>query len=336
MVASGDKRIPPPRPRVVLITGASAGLGAAARELVCQKKTRLLALTARRGDRLDGLAGELRGQEPGLDLLTIAADLADPTTPERLTAETVGHFGGLDVLVNNAGLGLPTLFADAEPDHLARQLAVNFTAPLLLARHCMPSLIERRGMIINIGSAITCVASSALGAYGATKAGLAYWNDSLRRELHQKGVAVCLVEPGPFHTEFMDALGSLVPRGGRAASDSRQRSSLDVGRGGNGRSARGSAARSSAPQALDPKTASVPAPGHGRTRARLPPVGRPACRRAATSRPQRLARRRKVECRPFLTQAFHAGTDIGPLNCGPLRSSTSSSAPTASCAYETG
>ena len=110
------------------------------------------------------------------------------------------------MLINNAGLGLPTLFADAEPEHLARQLTVNFTAPLMLTRLCLPSLIERNGMIINIGSAITCVANSALGAYGATKAGLAYWNDALRRELYAKGVAVCLVEPGPIKTEFMDAL----------------------------------------------------------------------------------------------------------------------------------
>jgi uncharacterized protein len=81
----------------------------------------------------------------------------------------------------------------------------------LLTRLCLPLLIERHGMIINIGSAITCVANSALGAYGATKAGLAYWNDALRRELYSKGVRVCLVEPGPIKTEFMEALSALVP-----------------------------------------------------------------------------------------------------------------------------
>ena len=75
-------------------------------------------------------------------------------------------------------------------------------------------MIERRGTLINIGSAITCVANSALGAYGATKAGLAYWNDALRRELWSTGVRVCLVEPGPIKTEFSDALHSLLPPGG--------------------------------------------------------------------------------------------------------------------------
>jgi short-subunit dehydrogenase len=78
-------------------------------------------------------------------------------------------------------------------------------------------LIERKGMIVNIGSAITYVPNSALGAYGATKAGLAYWNDALRRELYRKGVTVCLVEPGPIKTEFMDSVSSRVAPGGKAA-----------------------------------------------------------------------------------------------------------------------
>lgn len=204
------------RPRVILITGASAGLGAAlARTISAERKAGRLVLTARRNDRLDALSDELRAIDPSLEVLTIGADLADPLAPKRLVAETLARFGGIDVLINNAGLGLPTLFADADPDHLQRQLAVNFTAPLMLARHALPSLTARRGTIINIGSAITCVANSALGAYGATKAGLAYWNDALRRELGAQGVTVCLVEPGPITTEFSGALRELLPEGER-------------------------------------------------------------------------------------------------------------------------
>jgi short-subunit dehydrogenase len=191
-------------------------LGAAlSRELARRQRARALALVARRGDRLEQLSAELRQIQAELEILCVAADLADPTTLPRLVADTVGRFGGIDVLINNAGLGLPTLFAGAPPELLARQLAVNLAAPLVLTRLCLPSLIERQGMIINIGSAITCVANSALGAYGATKAGLAYWNDALRRELCNTGVTVCLVEPGPIRTEFMDALGALVPAGRR-------------------------------------------------------------------------------------------------------------------------
>ena len=120
------------------------------------------------------------------------------------------------MLINNAGLGLPTLFADAEPDQLARQLAVNLTAPLLLTRLCLPSLIERKGMIINIGSAITCVANSALGAYGATKAGLAYWNDALRRELATTGSRSAWSSLARSRPSSWTPSSSLVPAGGRA------------------------------------------------------------------------------------------------------------------------
>jgi short-subunit dehydrogenase len=146
--------------------------------------------------------------------LPIVADLEDPDAPETIVAATLSRFGGLDVLINNAGFGLPTVFAEAPPADLRRQVEVNLLAPLLLARRALPSLIERRGTIINVGSAITSVANSGLGAYGATKAGLAYWNDALRRDLRHKGVTVCLVEPGPVKTEFFDALMTLAPPGG--------------------------------------------------------------------------------------------------------------------------
>ena len=200
-----------PREKVVLVTGASAGIGAAlARELVQQGYGRL-ALTARRGDRLEQLAGALRSQ--GAEVLTIVADLEDPAAPEAIIASVLGRFGGLDVLINNAGFGLPTVFAEADPDDLRRQIEVNLTAPLLLARRALPSLIARRGTIINVGSAITCLPNSALGAYGATKAGLAYWNNALRSELWHKGIKLCLVEPGPVKTEFFDALMKLAPPG---------------------------------------------------------------------------------------------------------------------------
>src|SRR5262249_45784559 len=105
-------------------------------------------------------------------------------------------------------------FADADPVDLRRQLEVNLVAPLMLTRFAIPHLLTRRGTVINIGSAITSVPNSALGAYGATKAGLAYWNDALRRELLHRGVKVCLVEPGPVRTEFFSALEKLAPVGG--------------------------------------------------------------------------------------------------------------------------
>jgi len=188
--------------KVVLITGASSGIGAAvARE--ASSRGYALALTARRADRLDRLAAELRGRD-GAEALVLADDLTDPDTPGRLIAATLERFGGLDVLVNNAGFGMPSLFGDTDPELLRRQLEVNLVAPVLLARLALPHLRERRGVVVNVGSLITCVPNPALGAYGTTKAGLAYFTTALRRELWHSGVRVCLVEPGPVLTEFFD------------------------------------------------------------------------------------------------------------------------------------
>jgi short-subunit dehydrogenase len=199
-----------------VVTGASAGLGEAiAREIVARAKSSALVLTARRAERLDALAADLRSLDPRLEVLTVPCDLAEADAAGLIVSRTIERFGGIDLLINNAGLGLPTLFADADPELLRRQIAVNFTAPLLLTRIAFPELLRRRGMIINIGSAITSVPNSALGAYGATKAGLAYWNDALRRELSSLGVRVCLVEPGPIKTEFSDAYERLIGETGR-------------------------------------------------------------------------------------------------------------------------
>jgi uncharacterized protein len=193
-------------PKIVLLTGASAGIGAAlARELA--RRGHRLALTARRADRLERLAASLRAG--GAEAAAFPADLADVENLGRLVADVVERCGGLDVLINNAGYGLPQLFGRSDPEELRRQVEVNLAAPIVLTRHALPHLVEARGTVINVGSAITAVANPIFGVYGTTKAGLAYWNDALRRELRHRGVRVCLVEPGPVETEFFDAVQAL-------------------------------------------------------------------------------------------------------------------------------
>ncbi len=197
-----------PEDKVVVVTGASAGIGASvAREAA--RKGYSLVLVARRVDRLERLAEEL--QSSGAAVLILPADLDDPDAPQRIVAATLARFGRLDVLINNAGIGLPTLFAESKPDEIRTQLEVNLVAPLMLIRHFLPALLESKGVIINVGSAISALPNPALGAYGTTKAGLAYFSLALRRELLHKGVQVCLVEPGPVKTEFFDAFTKLGP-----------------------------------------------------------------------------------------------------------------------------
>ncbi len=195
--------------KCALITGASAGIGAEIARVLSQKGYRL-ALTARRQDRLDQLAHELGGE-----VAVFPIDLGNPDQTDRLIAAVIERFGRLDVLINNAGFGLPEMFHKSEPEALRNQIEVNFTAPILLARYALPHLITTKGTIINIGSSITAIPNGVMGVYGATKSGLGYWNDALRRELKHKGVKVCLVEPGPVATEFFNAVSSLIPEGGQ-------------------------------------------------------------------------------------------------------------------------
>jgi short-subunit dehydrogenase len=104
---------------------------------------------------------------------------------------------------------------------LRQQVEVNLLAPMMLAHRAVPALAERRGTIINVGSAISTIAIPMFGAYGMTKAGLAYWNDALRRELRPQWIKVCLVEPGPIGTEFFRAISSLYPEGSSELSEPR-------------------------------------------------------------------------------------------------------------------
>ncbi len=190
--------------KVAVITGASSGIGAETARLLADEGYRLV-LTARRRDRLDAIANEIREKKPGLEIAVVAVDLSDLASIDRVISTAVDRFGGIDVLINNAGFGLADPFSESDPEAIERQIVVYFTAPVLLTRCALPHLIESKGMIINVGSSITALANPVMGVYGATKAALAYWNDALRRELMLKKVTVCLVEPGPVETEFFDA-----------------------------------------------------------------------------------------------------------------------------------
>ena len=193
--------------RWALVTGASAGIGAAiARELAARGAN--LVLTARRRDRLDALAQELRERQVRVE--TIAADLAEPAAPERLCADMAARGVAIDVLVNNAGYGVPGhLPAQPWPVHAAF-VQVMVTAPCELAWRLLPPMQQRGyGRIVNVASLAGLVPGSAGHTlYAASKAFLIKFSQSLALENSKRGVNVCALCPGFTYSEFHDVTGT--------------------------------------------------------------------------------------------------------------------------------
>jgi NAD(P)-dependent dehydrogenase (short-subunit alcohol dehydrogenase family) len=185
--------------RVVIITGASSGIGAAvAREAV--RKGFAVVLAARRIERIEALAAESR--QAGGDALAVTTDVSRLDDQQRLVEETLHTFGRIDILVNNAGKPVRGGFVNATPEALQDQWAVNVTSLATLTRLALPELRRRHGVVVNVGSTISRFAVPGWGNYAPTKIAVAGLTTALRRELAPLGVRVCLVEPGPTVTEF--------------------------------------------------------------------------------------------------------------------------------------
>jgi len=193
-----------PNGKVVLITGASQGIGAAlAREL--SKRGARLALTARSADELESVGG---GQA-----LTIPADLLEPDAPRRIVSRTLEHYGCIDILVNNAGIGLYRTTWTAGDADVRRMFELNLFAAIEMARQAVPGMLERRrGVIVNISSMAGQIPLPWFTLYSATKHGLCAFSDGLRMELRGDGVHVMTVCPGYVKTGFQDhVLGGRPP-----------------------------------------------------------------------------------------------------------------------------
>lgn len=215
-MAAGESDAPPAwfDGATVLVTGASSGIGAAlAREAAAHAG--VLVLAARRRDRLEDLARELstvpRGERAALVVDVRPADLATPEGVQILAADVVEAHGGVDILVNNAGFGDYTPLVESEADTIARMVAVNVTAPTLLARAFLPGMIERgQGAVLMVGSSVGQLPAPGSTVYSATKFYVHGLSESLRGELVGTGVQVTELAPGPVATEF-DTVSGMGP-----------------------------------------------------------------------------------------------------------------------------
>lgn len=194
--------------RTALVTGASSGIGKAFAELLARKGYALV-LTARRADRLDALAKQLH-QAHGVATHTLVADLSEPDASRQIAAELDARGLRIDVLVNNAGYGVPGSYVNVPWADHQRFMRVMVTAVLDLTYRLLPGMVERGwGRIINIASVAGMVpAPAGHTLYGASKAFLIRLSEALASENAAKGVNVTAVCPGFTWSEFHDVTGT--------------------------------------------------------------------------------------------------------------------------------
>lgn len=193
--------------RLVLITGASSGIGAAFAESYAARGWDL-ALTARRADRLEVLAERL-AREHGVQAFALPADLADPETPARLVADVSGRGRQVDALVNNAGYGLRATFSRQSPHDQRMLLEVLVVGLSALTREVLPGMRERGyGRIVNVASVLGLVPGSPNSVlYSASKAFVVSLSEGLHLENRATGVHVTALCPGLTVSEFHDVAG---------------------------------------------------------------------------------------------------------------------------------
>jgi NAD(P)-dependent dehydrogenase (short-subunit alcohol dehydrogenase family) len=200
--------------KVVIITGASGGIGYAAAKRFAAAGAKVV-LAARSADKLSALAAELRAQ--GQAALPVPTDVCDPAAVQALVDQAFAHFGRIDILVNNAGQAAAGTVAAVNPDHYRAIIELNLFGPLYAIQAAVPKMRQGGGgLIINISSMVSKMKLPALGTYASTKAALNMLSDTARVELEPDHIRVVTVYPRMTATDFgKNSLGDRATRHGQ-------------------------------------------------------------------------------------------------------------------------
>jgi uncharacterized protein len=202
------------RTQTVLITGASSGIGAEfARRLAARGAN--VVLVARRQDRLDALAAELRSQH-GIEATALPLDLTTPQVGAVLDRELAARGVEITSIVNNAGFATHGPFHTEDPARLATEIAVDVTSVVDISRTFIERLRDRGdGFLINVASMAAYQANPTMAVYGATKAFVLSFTEALWYESRGTGLRVLALSPGATETEFFEVAGSNADGGTR-------------------------------------------------------------------------------------------------------------------------
>jgi short-subunit dehydrogenase len=185
---------------VIIITGASSGIGEAAVKAFAQAGYRIVA-AARRLDRLQALAEECSREQN--QILPVQTDVCEIDDIENMVSAALDGFGQIDVLFNNAGIGRFGWLESLPVEDIEAQIRVNLLGLIYTSRTVLPHMIERReGIIINMASIASFVATPTYTLYSASKHAVRGFTEALRREVSIYGIRVCGIYPGAVVTEF--------------------------------------------------------------------------------------------------------------------------------------
>ena len=184
----------------VIVTGASSGIGRAIALELARQRARVI-VTARREERLLSLVQEMRAF--GGQANFVNGDITEEELRRRLLEAAKDRFGGVDILINNAGITGAGRFDEASRERLRQLFEVNVFAVVELTRLALPMLKQgSQPLVVNVGSACSYVALPNLAEYSATKFAIRGFSEALRAELHHDGIGVLLVCPGTVETEI--------------------------------------------------------------------------------------------------------------------------------------
>jgi len=190
----------------ILITGASSGIGAVLAHLLAKEGADLV-LLARRKDRLQDLADQIKQQHDNRKVILVDGDVTDPDVRHRAIQSAVEQLGGLDILINNAGVGAMARIENTTQETLRRVFEVNFFALFELTQSALPYLKQgKEPMVVNLSSIVGLRGVPHYGVYGSAKFAVTGLSETMRAEFSKYGIDVLLVCPGTTQTEFFDVL----------------------------------------------------------------------------------------------------------------------------------
>jgi NAD(P)-dependent dehydrogenase (short-subunit alcohol dehydrogenase family) len=210
--------------KVVIVTGGSSGIGRAAAMSFATVGAHVL-ITGRRAETLEKVASEHENIE------SLIADTAKPEDASRTISRAIELWGGLDVLVNNAGAGAIMPLANATAERVNEIFAVNVLGPSLLARESLPHLEKTKGSIINISSTFGSKPGAGLSHYGASKAALEHLTRCWALELAPAGIRVNAIGVGPTESGALVGMMGLSEEQAEAVKQ-QEREQIPLGRRG--------------------------------------------------------------------------------------------------------